>query len=109
MQNHLYQHLRDANGHIIATLAINKNRNIGMAIHNELDKANRRQRALLIASARADEAKGIHIPDRWVTPKKFTERRSKSPVANLLAVKLSVLLQEEAEKLMQRADSYFKK
>lgn len=109
MQTHLFQHLRDEHGHIVATLAINKDRNIGMAIHNEMDKANRRKRALAIASARADEVKDIHIPDRWITPKKFTERRSKSPVANLLAVRISVLLQEEAEKLMQRADSYFKK
>lgn len=109
MQKHLFSHVRDANGHIVATLAINGEGNVGIMIRNPHDKL-KRHTALKAAAIRADRGSFTPIPDRWITPDYFTKNRKNSsiPFTDCLAVRLSTVIEQEWRNLQDRAKRYFK-
>lgn len=108
-KTYLTSTVRNHKGQIVATLAINREFNIGLSFRNEIDRIEKSQRAEDIAKIRADRAKTVKIPDRWITPNIFTARKSKSPVASLMEIRLSVAVQQAAERLRNRAERYFSK
>lgn len=109
MQKHLFSHIRDGNGHIVATMAINGEGNVGIMIRNAQDSL-KRKTALHAASIRADRGIFTAIPDRWITPDFFTKNRknSSNPFTDCLAIRLSTVVEQEWRNLQDRAKRYFK-
>ena len=109
MTKHLFSHIRNQDGHIVATLAINGEFSVGGMFRNPKDKISRK-RGLEVAALRSDESKALRVPDRWVTPQFFAKnkRNSSLPLTDLLEVPLAALVQQEAEKLHERAKRFFK-
>ena len=102
---YLYSHIRNQHGKIIATLAMNRSRQIGGVFLNPKDKFNL-EHALKISAVRADNNVQLNIPDTWVTPHLFVrkKRNSSLPLTDLLALKLDFIVYERIIKLMYRAD-----
>lgn len=109
MATHLFSHIRNHSGHIVATLAINRQLQIGGMFRNPKDKISRK-RGLKVAALRSDLGNTLTIPDRWLTPQAFAKNRASSslPFTDLLEVRLATVVQEEAERLRERATRYFK-
>lgn len=110
MQQHLFSHIRNEHGHIVATLALNKDFQLGVVVRNPKDKTISRKRALKISAIRSDKQSYIKLPDRWITPYTFVKDRENStvPFTDLLAIPLSSLIDEEYHRLVERGKKYFK-
>jgi hypothetical protein len=109
MATHLFAHIRNQDGHIVATLAINKKGQIGAMFRNQKDLISRK-RGLEVAALRSDRGNPLQIPDRWITPQFFAKNKKTStlPLADLLEIPLASIVQEEACRLHERAIRYFK-